>query len=111
MQAAFSKCVLKNSAARAIQGTLESLSFDLTSINVLEELASDLDQSKAKYGQKVSTENGLPLHTHPNYQLKSEGSKIETKYKRLRQYTTRTIWIFGHKMSVWKAKDRLPIPK
>ena len=74
-------------AVRVALKELESLSFDITSNDVLKELFSDLEALKVKYGQKVTTENGLVIRT-PATSSNQRARKLKLKYKHLRLKTT-----------------------
>ena len=65
---------------------LESLSFDITSADVLKNLSCELEALKAKYQQNVTYESGLVVR--PQVRATSSfkrARKLKLKYKRLRQ--------------------------
>ena len=65
---------------------LESLSFDITSADVLKSLFGDLQALKAKYQQNVTCESGLVLRPQVHATNSFERvRKLKLKYKRLRQ--------------------------
>ena len=65
---------------------LECLSFDITSADVIEKLAEELQALKAKYQQNVPSENGLLLRPQVNATNSFERArKLKLKYKRLKQ--------------------------
>ena len=59
-------------------------SFDITSSDALCELYSDLEALKSKYGQNVSTENGLILRTKVTCS-NQRARQLKLKCKRLRR--------------------------
>ena len=73
-------------AVRVTLKELESVSFDITSANVLKQLLSDLETLKSKYVQSLSTEDGLVLRTQAT-SSSERARKLKLKYKRLRQRT------------------------
>ena len=73
-------------AVRVTLKELECLSFDITSADVIEKLAEELQTLKAKYQQNVTSENGLLLRPQVNATNSFERArKLKLKYKRLKQ--------------------------
>lgn len=73
-------------AVRVTLKELESLSFDITSADVLKNLSDELQALKAKYQQNVTRESGLVLRTQVHATSSFEKArKLKLKYKRLRQ--------------------------
>ena len=73
-------------AVRVTLKELESLSFDITSADILKTLSCELVTLKTKYQQNVTCESGLVVRPQVHATSSFERArKLKLKYKRLRQ--------------------------